>query len=235
MAVGYEVSYRISLAPGVNSWHRGFYNTSVAGGFGAVAVFSRLRGLTTQQNENAFGPAGSFASGSMRYLQNGSWNKHLHPAKAAHDALIIVAMAQARVLGATKPIEGEIGFIAAHTDAPRMQVSIHDLSDYWEFVNTGLKAYPACRVTHTPIGLAALLSKDHTVKSIHILMNPACVPVVGLAKPNKVHPLDVVDAQFLAYYQTASWLYGENQGLSIDHLKNFAVQALCGKITIEAK
>ncbi|KAF5671386.1 cutinase transcription factor 1 [Fusarium denticulatum] len=55
--------------------------------------------------------------------------------------------------------------------------------------------------------------------------------------PIQVHPNNVVDAQFSAYYQTAaSWLYGDAQGWAIyDHLNDPAVHSLCDKITIEGK
>ncbi|KAF5549487.1 DUF453 domain-containing protein [Fusarium mexicanum] len=242
VAVGYEVSCRIAIALGVSSWHRGFHNTSVAGIFGAVATLSKLRHLDAKQIENAFGLAVSFASGSMQYLENGSWNKRLHPAKAAHDSFIVVAMAQAGVLGAAKPIEGKYGLIAAHTDTPNAKVNVDDLGQRWEFVNTGLKPYPACRVTHTSIELASLLStktksKAEEISKIHITMDEACFPIVGVPTLNKVHPNNVVDAQFSAYYQTAaSWLYGDAQGWAIyDHLNDPAVHSLCDKITIEGK
>ncbi|KAF4966610.1 hypothetical protein FSARC_5730 [Fusarium sarcochroum] len=242
VGVGYEVSCRIAIALGVSSWHRGFHNTSVAGIFGAVATLSKLRSLDAKQIENALGLAVSFASGSMQYLENGSWNKRLHPAKAAHDSFIVVAMAQAGVLGAAKPIEGKYGLIAAHTDTPNAKVNVEDLGQRWEFVNTGLKPYPACRVTHTSIELASLLSartkcQADAIDKIHIIMDEACFPVVGVPTPNKVHPNNVVDAQFSAYYQAAaSWLYGDAQGWGIyDHVDDPAVHALCDKITIEGK
>ena len=239
MAVGYEVSIRISIALGVSSWHRGFHNTSIAGIFGAVAVISKLRRLDTQEITNAFGLAVSFASGSMQYLSNGSWNKRLHPAKAAHDSFLIVALAQAGTLGAAEPIEGKFGLINAHTDPPISHVNVDGLGKTWELLDVGLKPYPACRVTHTSIELAALLSEGQAppIKSIHIFMDPASYPMVADPTPDKVHPKNIVDAQFSAYYQTAAtWLYGDQQGWSIyNHLHESAVQELCGKITIESK
>lgn len=240
-AIGYEVACRVSIALGASSWHRGFHNTSLAGVFGAVATLANFRKISLHETEMAFGLAVSFASGSMQYLANGSWNKRLHPAKAAHDSFLIVNLAQAGVLGAIQPIEGQYGLIAAHTDTPDAEVDIADLGKRWEFLNTGLKPYPACRVTHTSIELAALLSAkakpNQKVENITIYMDPVPFPIVGVASPNKVHPDNVVDAQFSAFYQTAaSWLYGDNQGWAIyDRIHDPDVQDLCGKITIESK
>ena len=230
MAAGYEVTIRIALALGLSSWHRGFHNTSISGIFGAVAVISKLRALDEKTTTNAFGLAVSFASGSMQYLSNGSWNKRLHPAKAAHDAFLIIALAQAGTLGAAEPIEGDFGLVKAHTDQPYTQVKVDGLGTRWELLDTGLKPYPACRVTYTSIELAALLSAGEAppVKSIHITMDPGPYPMVADPTPVKIHPADVVDAQFSAYYQAAAtWLYGDQLGWSIyDHIHDPAVQNL---------
>ena len=238
MAVGYEVSISIAIALGVSSWHRGFHNTSVAGIFGAVAAIAKIRQLDPSTVTNALGLTVSFASGSMQYLSNGSWNKRLHPAKAAHDAFLTIALAEAGTLGAAEPIEGKFGLINAHTDQPITQVNVDDLGKRWDLLDVGLKPYPACRVTHTSIELAALLSQDQStpVQSIHVVMDPAPWPMVADPTPQKVHPKDV-DAQFSAYYQiAATWLHGDQQGWAIyDHIQDPAVQDLCGKITIESK
>ena len=215
MAVGYEVAIRISLALGISSWHRGFHNASIAGIFGCVAGLAKLRGLDTETITNAFGLAVSFTSCSMQYLSNGSWNKRLHPAKAAHDSFLIVALAQAGTLGAAQPIEGNFGLIKAHTDPATTQVNVSDLGKRWDLVDTGLKPYPACRVTHTSIELAALLSAGEAppVKSIHIIMDPGPWPMVADPTPETTHPKGTVDAPFPAYYQAAAtWLHGDQQG-----------------------
>lgn len=72
MAVGYEVAIQIAVAFRMNSWHQGIHNIGIAGGFGAVAVISKLRYLDTKTITHAFGLAVSFVSGSMQYLSNGS-------------------------------------------------------------------------------------------------------------------------------------------------------------------
>ena len=204
-----------------------------------MGLISKLRHLDSQTTTNAFGLAVSFASGSMQYLSNGSWKKRLHPAKAAHDSFLVIALAQAGTLGAAELIEGKFGLINAHPDPPTSHVNVDGPGKTWELLDTGLKPYLACLETHTSIELAALLSEGQAppVKSIHIVMVSACYPMAAEPIPFKVHPKDVVDAQFLAYYQAAAtWLYGDQQGWSIyDHIHESAVQELCGKITIESK
>jgi len=50
----------------------------VAGIFGGIAAAGRLMGLDADAIESAFGIAGSLASGSMQFLEDGAWNKRLH-------------------------------------------------------------------------------------------------------------------------------------------------------------
>lgn len=85
-----------------------------------------------------------------------------------------MALAQAGTLGAAQPIEGNFGLFKAHTDPPITQVNVSDLGKSWDLVDTGLKPYPACRITHTSIELAAILSAGEapSVKNIHIVIDP---------------------------------------------------------------
>lgn len=101
IAVGYEVTCRIGRELGYEAYSQGMHNTSTAGIFGAVAAIATLKGLTAETIELAFGLAGSKAAGSMQYLDNGSWNKRLHPGFAVHDAFMCVNLAEAGVIGST--------------------------------------------------------------------------------------------------------------------------------------
>ena len=68
-------------------------------------------------------------------------------------------------------------------------------------------------------------------------MDKRTVPIVGEALPNKIHPKNIVDAQFSVYFQTAaSWLYGSNQGWSVyDRMEDPAISDLCEKIVVDSK
>ena len=70
-SVGYEVTCRIGRALGAGSYERAFYNTSVAGIFGAVAAVGHPRKLNLATITSAFGIAGSKAAGSMQFLRMG--------------------------------------------------------------------------------------------------------------------------------------------------------------------
>ncbi|KAH8807871.1 2-methylcitrate dehydratase [Xylogone sp. PMI_703] len=234
LAVGYEVVCRISLALGPGSYSRGFHNTGTAGIFGAVAAIGRAKNLTSSIIENAFGLALSKAAGSMSFMENGSWNKRLHPGFADHDALLCIALAEAGVLGSAKALEGRKGLLHAYSDNPDSTGLVKELGTHWALMDTALKPYPACRVTHASIDLAAKLSKEKSVpvEKITVRLESAGYNLVGLPIANKIRPKNIVDAQFSNYIQTAiAWLYGNELGWSAyDKIFDKDVQELATRI-----
>jgi hypothetical protein len=240
IAIGYEVVVRVGSGLGPGGYQRGFHNTGTAGIFGAIAALCKLRNLRAHIIENAFGLALTYSSGTMQWLENGSWNKRLNPGNAAFNAFTCVAFAEAGVLGAEKAIEGKFGFLKGYTNTPAAENIVERLGEKWYFLETALKPFPACRLTHAHIELATQLAesrKGQPVKEIRIGMDKRTVPIVGEALPNKIHPKNIVDAQFSVYFQTAaSWLYGSNQGWSVyDRMKDPAIHDLCEKIVVESK
>lgn len=243
VAVGYEVTCRLGKELGNEAYSRGFHNTSTAGIFGAVATIAVLKNLPVNTIENAFGLAGSKTAGSMQYLENGSWNKRLHPGFAVHDAFLCVALAEAGVIGAAKIFEGTFGFLHAYSPKGDKDLAslVGELGSRWEFLETSLKPFPACRMTHGFIETAAKIGcnkrviQPAEVKTITLSLSPANVSVVGARTRNKLHPLNMVDAQFSAYFTTAhSFLYGSDKGVSCyekDRLTDPAIYELSEKIT----
>ncbi|KIW49564.1 hypothetical protein PV05_11232 [Exophiala xenobiotica] len=243
VAIGYEITCRLGKELGNEAYSRGFHNTSTAGIFGAVATICVLKSLPAETISNAFGLAGSKAAGSMQYLENGSWNKRLHPGFAAHDAFMAVALAEAGVIGAAKIFEGTFGFLNAYSpkEDKDLVYLTAELGSRWEFLETSLKPFPACRMTHgfienaTKLGRERGYTKASDVKSITLSLSPANVSVVGAPIPNKIHPENMVDAQFSAYFTTAnSFLYGSDNGVRCyekDRLMDPEIRALTDKIT----
>jgi 2-methylcitrate dehydratase PrpD len=238
MAVGYETSCRLGVAVGKGQWERGSHNTGTVAMYGCIAALASLRKYDLTTTENAFGIGTSFLCSSLQFLVNGAWNKRLHPGTAAHNAFVVTAFAQAGVVGAVEPIEGRHGLLNNCSGAPVAKGLCDGLGSEWRFLGIALKPYPACRWTHGEIEMAGLLAtkaKGKPVKQIHIVMDNACYLVVGERVANKVHPRNVVDAQFSIYYQVAAaWLYGSNQGWSIyDRLDDPKIADLADKISVD--
>ena len=176
-------------------------------------------------------------------------NKRLHPGFAVHDAFMCVELAVADVIGATRSIEGKNGFLKAYSPNPNMDLHrlVDGLGHEWVWLSNSLKPYPACRMTHAIIELAGNISTDFAKKSgkaltpedvEHITLSiPASnFILIGDPTPNKIHPENVIDGQFSAYFQTANaLLYGSNTGLqAYKKLRDSAIRDLCSKTTVVA-
>lgn len=245
IAVGYEVTCRIGRELGYEAYSQGMHNTSTAGIFGAVSAIAALKGLPANVIEMAFGLAGSKAAGSMQYLDNGSWNKRLHPGFAVHDAFMCVNLAEAGVIGATRIIEGKMGFLHAYSPNPHKDLHrlVAGLGSQWEWLKSSLKPYPACRMTHALIEMSGDLHTSHNngqvspsnVDKALLTISSANFSLVGDPTPNKIHPENVIDAQFSAYYQVANaLLYGSATGMQAYHkLADANIHSLCDKISVQ--
>ena len=245
--LGYEVTIRLGVALSTAAYSRGFHNTSTAGIFGSVAVIASLRRLSADTIMHAFGIAGSKAAGSMQYLANGSHNKRLHPGFAAHDAFLCVSLAEAGVIGADKIIEGDLGLCQAYTSRSSSDIDwqrlISGLGTRWEFTDNALKPYAGCRMTHAFIQLADSVGQRFrdgafekqgakSIARIRCHMPKANMILIGQRLPNKIHPKNIVDAQFSCYFQVANAiLYGGTHDLAAyDRLKDPEILKMCDKI-----
>ena len=237
LAVGYEVICRIARSLGSGSYERGFHSTGTAGIYGAIAAIAKIKKLSAVTTKMAFGLAGSKAAGSMQFLDNGSWNKRLHPGFAAHDALLCITLAEAGVIGSSKPLEGKAGFFHSYAVNSDMSSLTKGLGQEWIFLGTALKPYPACRMTHTSIEIAERMAQEKpsvAVESISVAMHPICWDIVGIPQPNKIRPENIVDAQFSNYVQTAiAWLYGSKVGwAAYEKIYDADVQALAARVRV---
>jgi len=217
LAAGYEVACRVGAALGASAYDRGFHLTSVAGVFGAVAAAARIRGLNTVTLLSAFGLASSKAAGSMQCLDNGAWNKRLHPGFAAHDALICLALAEAGVKGAARPLEGRFGVLVAYSNAPRPDQLTNALGKRWLLTGTAFKPYPSCRMTHAAIDAVLAIreaippSQRQNVR-FQVRLSNTALQLVGEPASAKRCPTNVVEAQFSIQFQVAlAWLDGRCQ------------------------
>ncbi len=238
LAAGYEITCRVAAALGPTAYDRGFHVTSVAGIFGAVAAAAKLRKAGRKVVADAFGLALSQAAGSMQYLENGAWNKRLHPGFAAHDALTSLAFAEASVPGAAFPIEGRYGLLNGYGNSPRPDRLTDQLGSRWVLVATAIKPYPACRFTHAAIEAAIRLRERVSPEvrktvSLQVRLSSKAVQIVGERVTNKLRPQNIVDAQFSVYFQVAmAWAEGRFDWQSYERLGSPDVEKLSEAIDV---
>ncbi|MEM4781965.1 MAG: MmgE/PrpD family protein [Halalkalicoccus sp.] len=206
IAAGYDVACTVGEAVNPDAHYvRGFHVTATCGTFGATAAAGVVRGLSRAQFANAFGLNGSQAAGSLQFLENGAWNKRLHPGLAARRAVTAVELAAAGFEGGAEPIEGRFGFFAGYTEDPRPG-AIDRLERRNAIAETGLKPYPCCRYLHPAIDalVAVALAVDpSSVERIEIALPEAGVRLTGDPIESKRRPENFVDCQFSAPFAAA--------------------------------
>ena len=147
-----EVATRLgSVAKG--GFHQvGFHPTGLVGAFGCTLAAARLLGLDENRATMAQGIALSMASGSLEFLQDGSWTKRMHPGWAAVAGITAARLAQYGFKAPTRPYEGKFGFFDTHLQHPPAPIDLPaefaTLGSVWELAQTAVKPYPVCHFIH---------------------------------------------------------------------------------------
>ena len=203
---------KVSQALGpAQMYERGFHPTAVAGCFGATAAAGRVLGLSVEQMMHAFGIALSEAAGSMQYLRNGAWTKRFQAGNAARNGLVAATFAKHGFIGAVDPLEGRFGLFHAYVPNADPEKAVAGLRQVWEIATTGIKPYPACRLSHAPADLAAAFYDEHGDRSDDIaeivvgLSNTGMV-LTGVPEEQKRQPKSIVDGQFSTHFTVAVML-----------------------------
>lgn len=243
MVVGYDVTCKLGKALNPSAhYDRGFHPTSTTGVFGATAAGACIAGLTIRELENAFGMNGSQAAGSMQYLENGAWNKKLHPGLAAHNAILSLALAKSGVIGAGKPIEGKDGFLHSYSGESDISKVTEGLGTEFEILKTAIKPYPCCRYTHGGIDLVLKLVKENSlepenIEEIVIETVEEGVEIMGRPLKRKRNPKNMVDAQFSMPFNAA--VAAIEGRVTVDDyrdkkLRDPVVRELMGKVVVKS-
>src|ERR1700752_5114714 len=111
--VGMEISCRGSMVAPMAIHRAGFHPSGVLSAVGAAAGGAAMLGLDSNKIANAMGIAGSFASGIIEYLSDGSWTKRFHTGWAAQAGIRAALLAEAGFPGPLSVLEGRHGFFQA--------------------------------------------------------------------------------------------------------------------------
>ena len=239
---GNEVVTRIGMAtPG--AFHaRGFHPTAICGIFGATAAAARLWGLSEADAASALGIAGSMASGLFAYLDDATATKPIHPAWAAHGALVAARLAALGAEGPPGVLEGRFGVFHAFVDTRiDLEPQLADLGQRWETPRIAFKAFPACHFIHGSLGATGTLSGDvdpDEVEEVVVTVPEAGVSLVLEPAESKVAPRTDYEGKFSLQYSTAAMLVHRRVGLptyTAEALSEPRVLELARKVRYETK
>jgi 2-methylcitrate dehydratase PrpD len=169
VVVGYEVMCRTARAvnpPAHRARH--FQPTATTGHFGAAAAAAIALGLGLDETVAAVALAGTVAGGSMQFLVEGAVTKQVHPAYAVQRGVQAALLARRGFPGLADPIGGARGFLAAQSEDPRPERLLAGLGAAGstapaEITCCGIKPYPSCRNTQSPVDALFALLGEHAV------------------------------------------------------------------------
>ncbi len=213
LVAGSEIVTRIGMAVTGQFHSRGFHATAICGVFGGAAAVSRLGHASAETTTSALGIAGSFAGGLFVYLDEGTATKPMHPAWAAHGALLAADLAARGAEGPTTVLEGRFGLYHAFLDAEPGSIDLvgqlSDLGERWETPRIAYKPYPVCHFIHGSLGATeSLLDAIHPedIDAIEVTVPEPAVAIVLEPADTKTTPRTGYDGKFSLQFSTAAML-----------------------------
>ena len=112
--------------------------------------------LPQKQLVNAFGIAGSLASGIIEYLADGSWTKRMHPGWAAQSGYRAIRLALGGFEGPRTVFEGKHGLFRAfaNTDDGDFEAMLESFGTQWIWQSIAFKPYACGTMAHPYIDCA---------------------------------------------------------------------------------
>lgn len=208
VVAGYDVAVRCAMAAQGSSrahYRRGFHPTATCGAFAAAAASGRILGLSPEKMANAFGIAGSQASGLLAFLNDGSWTKRLGAGRASQSGVMAASLAELGFTGPTDVLEGKNGFLQAYTDEPDPSWLIRGLGEEFSVMNTGIKFHACCRYNQSAIDCAIELQRKYQfapedISEVRVGVVKTAVELLSEPHDLRYNPKTVVDAQFSIPY-----------------------------------
>lgn len=220
-AAGAELMCRMILVAPTAIHRQGFHPTAICGAFGAALGVATALRLPKEQIASAMGIVGSFASGIIEYLAEGTWTKRMHPGWAASAGWRAARMAESGFLGPRTVFEGEHGafFAFASSKIDRDYSHLTDgWGEKWGAANLALKPY-ACGTMNQPYIDCALKARAQiddlkAIQSMRVkvgegIVHRLCEPVAEKATPSTPY-----GAKFSVNYCVAVALVDGDAGLA---------------------
>lgn len=221
--LGVEIVTRLGLAAKGEFHHFGFHPTGIAAHFSCALQAGWLHGLTARQLAMAQGIVGSTASGSQEFLEEGAWNKRLHPGWAGVAGITAAALAKNGFVGPSHVYEGRFGLYKSHLHEQESQTDYAqitaDLGQRWEVAATSVKPFPICHLAHACADSALEIRRKHGIRAediehVRALLPQETLQIVAEPHENKVKPANSYDGKFSAQYAVATCFVRGRFGLA---------------------
>lgn len=208
VVAGYDAGIRVGYAVRTRL---GIHSPGHKGVWASVAAAGRALGLGTQQMRDAFGLAGSMASGITEFSQDarGTMVKRLHGGLAANHGVLAAQLARNGVTGPATVLDGRYGYcrvFGAAEDEIDLGELTAELGRSWRIADRELKPYAAWGGSHTVIDAVATILADGD-------LTPGDIAAVGVGGSSRlirqhdlVRPRSIMAAQYSLPFLTATAL-----------------------------
>jgi 2-methylcitrate dehydratase PrpD len=220
VVAGLETVCRLNhIAPG--AIHKaGFHPVGVIGAMAAAAAAGVTLGLDGRQQAMAFGIAGSFASGILEYLTEGTWTKRLHPGWAAQSGVRAAVLARTGFYAPRTVLDGPHGFFHAFAPSatPDFSHLRTGLGQDWYASRIAFKPYACGTMIHPYIDCMIRLAATglHADDIVRITCPTGAGLVHRLWEPlaDKHRPLSGYAAKFSMPFCMAVGFFDRDAGLA---------------------
>jgi 2-methylcitrate dehydratase PrpD len=205
VVAGYDVGRRVMEASGGYDGHNGagWHSTGTCGAFASAAAVARLLRCDAATTANAFGIAGSFASGTWAFLADGAMTKRLHAGHASSAGLVAVEMSRAGLAGPAQVFEAPWGgfFQTYVRERAQAELLVADLGREWRIHRSSIKPFASCRGTHAAVEAVLRLRGEFPAEGIERITVTVTPTVEKMCRNKEV--ATVVDAQMSLPYAVA--------------------------------
>ena len=188
----------------------------------------------------AQGIALSMASGTLEFLEDGAWTKRLHPGWAASRGSSPRRWQRPAMSARPRPIPAASASTAAFLGGDEgcdYALATAGLGETWELLETAIKPYPACHLTHGCIDAAIAIAAAHRlgpdeIASVEALVAADMVPTICEPIAGKRRPKNGYEAQFSIPFLVATALLEGRvtiASLEEDRLRDPAILAVAAK------
>ena len=241
IAIGVELTCRLSLVAPKLIHKAGFHPTAVLGAMGAAAAVGVSLNLDKTGLVNALGIAGSMAAGIIEYLAEGTWTKRMHPGWAAQSGIRAADLARNGFVGPRTVFEGEHGLYHgfARTTDGNWDKLLDGFGKRWVTETVAFKLYPCGTMTHPYIDCARRLAQKIDLDDIaEIVCEAAEGTLHRLWEPlkGKQSPPNAYAGKFSTPYCIAAGFVLGNAGLDAfteERVADPRLRAIAGKVRYE--
>ncbi len=221
----------------ITGTHKGWFTTSIYGGFGAAAAAAKLLKMDATTTRHALGIALSQAAGTQQSNIEQALTKRFQGALAARSGVFSALLAQRGITAPREAIEGKFGLYALYQEGNPLKI-LEGLGRHFMHENTAIKKYPCCACSHASLEAAFALIREYDLK-------PADVTGIEVTHSTFMHRLvgapfnpgdnPQVSAQFSVQYAIACALLRRRMSvadLEDSAIHDPAIKAITGRTRI---